>query len=145
MKTLIQGKSGTTPVMSRNAFNTNQGTNEDDSQSDHHPEAGIFGNQTMRKSGQKDRRDTVGSREIRLTWAEHPRCGTLSCWDSFLVTLPSTSSETCAIYSSVIPAADEFCNCLFLGYSCVSLDITANFRLFLSVSIFKKMFNSGQD
>ena len=59
MNPLIQGKSGTTPVMSRNAFSTNQGTNEGDSQSDPHPEAGIFGNQTMRKSGQKDRRDMV--------------------------------------------------------------------------------------
>ena len=59
MNPLIQGKSGTTPVMSRNAFSTNQGTNEDDSQSDPHPEAGIFGNQTMRNSGQIDRRDMV--------------------------------------------------------------------------------------
>ena len=58
MNPLIQGHSGTTPDMSQNAFNTNQGTNEDDSQSDPHPEAGIFGNQTMRKSGQKDRRDS---------------------------------------------------------------------------------------
>ena len=57
MNPLIQGKSGATPVMSRNAFSTNQGTNEDDSQSDPHPEAGIFGNQTMRNSGQKYRRD----------------------------------------------------------------------------------------
>ena len=59
MNPLIQGKSGTTPVMSRNAFSTNQRTNEDDSQSDPHPEAGIFGNQTMRNSGQKDRRDNT--------------------------------------------------------------------------------------
>ena len=59
MNPLIQGKSGTTPVMSRNAFNTNQGTNEDDSQSDPHPEAGIFSNQTMQKFGQKYRRDMV--------------------------------------------------------------------------------------
>ena len=59
MNPLIQGKSGTTPVMSRNAFSTNQGTNEDDSQSVPHPEAGIFSNQTMRNSGQKDRRDMV--------------------------------------------------------------------------------------
>ena len=67
MNPLIQGKSGTTPVLSRNAFSTKQGTNEDDSQSDPHPEAGIFGNQTMRNSGQKDRRDMVtwGSEEIR--------------------------------------------------------------------------------
>ena len=59
MNPLIQGKSGTTPVMSRNAFSTNQGTNEYDSQSDPHPEAGVFGNQTMRISGPKDRRDMV--------------------------------------------------------------------------------------
>ena len=56
MNPLIQGHSGTTPEMSRNAFSKHQGTNEDDSQSDPHPEAGIFGNQTMRNSGQKDRR-----------------------------------------------------------------------------------------
>ena len=59
MNPVIQGHSGTTTEMSRNAFSTNQGTNEDDSQSDPHPEAGFFGNQTMRKSGQKDRHDMV--------------------------------------------------------------------------------------
>ena len=61
MNPLIQGKSGTTPVMSRNAFSTNQGTNEDDSQSDPHPGAGILGNQTMRNSGQKDHRYTMAT------------------------------------------------------------------------------------
>ena len=45
--------------MSGNAFSTNQGTNEDDSQSDPHPEAGLFTNQTMRNSCQKDRHDMV--------------------------------------------------------------------------------------
>ena len=59
MNPLIQGKSGTTPVMSRNVFSTNQGTNEDDSQSAPHREAAVFGNQTMRNSGRKDRRDMV--------------------------------------------------------------------------------------
>ena len=58
MNPLIQGHSGTTPDMSRNACSTNQGTNEDDSQKDPHPEAGIFGNQTMRNSCQEDRRDS---------------------------------------------------------------------------------------
>ena len=51
MNLLLQGHSGTTPEMSRNAFSTNQGTNEDDSQSGPHPEAGIFGNQTLQNSG----------------------------------------------------------------------------------------------
>ena len=59
MNLLIQGQSRTTPEMSRNAFSTNQGTNEDDSESDPHPEAGIFGNETMRNSGQEDQHDMV--------------------------------------------------------------------------------------
>ena len=42
MNPLLQGHSGTTPETSRNALSTSQGTNEDDSQSDPHPEAGIF-------------------------------------------------------------------------------------------------------
>ena len=38
---LYQGYSGTAPETSRNTLRTNQGTNEDDSQSDTHPEAGV--------------------------------------------------------------------------------------------------------
>ena len=48
---LIQGHSGTAPETCRNAFGTNQGANEDDSQSDPHPEAGIVQSQTAHKSG----------------------------------------------------------------------------------------------
>ena len=66
-------------------------------------------------------------------------------WDSFLVALPSISSETCAIYSSAIPGADEFCDWLFLGYSCVSLHRAANFRLNLNVAIFRKRINSSEN
>ena len=36
-----------------------QGTNENDSQSDPHPEAGIFRGQTVQNSGPKDCRDMV--------------------------------------------------------------------------------------
>ena len=54
MNPLIQVHSGTTLEMSLNAFSTNQGTNEDDSQSDPHPEAGIFGKQAMQNSGPED-------------------------------------------------------------------------------------------
>ena len=46
MNPLIQGHSGTTPEMSRNAFSTSQETKEDDSQSDPHPKAVISHNQT---------------------------------------------------------------------------------------------------
>ena len=57
MKPLIQGHSGTAPEMSRNAVSSNQGRNEDDSQSDPHPEAGIFLSQTTHNSGPEDGRD----------------------------------------------------------------------------------------
>ena len=46
---LLQGYSGTTPETSRNMFSTNQGTIEDDSQSNPHPEAGLL------TSGREDR------------------------------------------------------------------------------------------
>ena len=53
MNPLLQGQSGSTPETSGNTFNTNQGTNEDDPQSDPHPEAGSFGSQMIRNSGQE--------------------------------------------------------------------------------------------
>ena len=53
-----------------------------------------------------------------------------SSWDSFLVTLPSISSVTFAVYSSVIPGADDFIDWLFLVDSCFALDRAATFRLF---------------
>ena len=53
MNPLIQGHSGTTPEASRNSFGINQGTNEDNSQSDPHPEAVLL------SSGQEDHHDVV--------------------------------------------------------------------------------------
>ena len=53
MNPLHQGHSGTTPETSRNVFSINQGTNEDDSRGDPHPEAGIL------TSGREDRHDMV--------------------------------------------------------------------------------------
>ena len=62
----------------------------------------------------------------------------LNTWDNFLVTLPSISSETCVIYSSLILGTDVFRDWPFLGCSsCVSLVTAANFRLFLNVAIFE--------
>ena len=58
MNPLIPGHSGTAPETSRNVFSTSQGTNEDDFQSDLHPEAGIFHNRTTQSSGPEDRHDT---------------------------------------------------------------------------------------
>ena len=48
-------------------------------------------------------------------------------------TQPSISSETCMMCSSVNPGKEVFCDWLFLGYSCVSIETTVHFRLFLSV------------
>ena len=69
----------------------------------------------------------------------------LNYWDSFLLTLPWISSEACAMHSSVIPGADEFCDWLFPGYSCVSLATAASFRSFFNIAIFGERFNSGED
>ena len=51
MNPLLTGHSGTTPEPTRNTNVDNQGTNEDDSQSDPHPEAGLFRSQTTQNSG----------------------------------------------------------------------------------------------
>ena len=61
----------------------------------------------------------------------------LKSWDNFSVTLPSISSETCVIYSSLFIGTDVFRDWPFLGCSsCVSLATAANFRLFLNFSFF---------
>ena len=46
MNPLIQGDSGTAPERSRNTYGTNQRTNDDDSQSVPHTEAGVLQSQT---------------------------------------------------------------------------------------------------
>ena len=63
----IQTHSKIVPGTFRNTNVENQGTNEDDSQSDPQPEAGIFRGQTTQNSGPKDCRDMVtgAKREIR--------------------------------------------------------------------------------
>ena len=54
----IRTHSGTVPGTFRNTNVGNQGTNEEDSQSDLHPEAGILRDQTTQNSGPKDCRDS---------------------------------------------------------------------------------------
>ena len=63
----IQTHSKTVLGTFRNTNVENQGTNEDDSQSDPHPEAGIFHGHTTQNLGPKDCRDMVtgATREIR--------------------------------------------------------------------------------
>ena len=59
MNPLLPGHSGTTPEPTRNALCNNQGTNEDDSQKDPHPEAGLFHGQATRNAGPEDGHDMV--------------------------------------------------------------------------------------
>ena len=56
MNPLLAGHSGTTTEPSRNALDNIQGTNEDDSQDDPHPEAGLFHGQTAQNAGQEFRK-----------------------------------------------------------------------------------------
>ena len=54
MNPLLPGQSGTTPKPSRIALKTSHGTNEDDSQNDPRPEAGLFHGQITKNSGPED-------------------------------------------------------------------------------------------
>ena len=65
MNPLTQGHSGTAPETSRNAFGKNQGTNEDDSQSDPHPEGGIFRSQTTQNSDTEQSHDIIPLKTCR--------------------------------------------------------------------------------
>ena len=63
MNPLLQGHSGSTPETSRNVFSINEGTNEDDFQSDPHPEAGLL------TSGREDGTGVQRERERESTQA----------------------------------------------------------------------------
>ena len=54
----IRTHPGTVPGTFRNTNVINQGTNEDDSQSDPHPEAGVFRGETTQNFGPKDCRNS---------------------------------------------------------------------------------------
>ena len=59
MNPLLQGHTAATPEPSRNALSTSQGTNEDDSQNNPHPEASLFHSQITQNSGPEDGHDMV--------------------------------------------------------------------------------------
>ena len=59
----------------------------------------------------------------------------LNSLESFLVNLPSISSETWEMYSWAIPGSSVFCDWLFLVFFVVSLETAANFLLFLNVAM----------
>ena len=62
MNPLLPGYSGATPEPTRSALRNNQGTNEDDSQNDPHPEAGLFHGQSTRNAGPEEERDTCNQK-----------------------------------------------------------------------------------
>ncbi len=59
MNPLLLGRSGTTPEPTRNASHNNQGTKEDGSQNDPHPEAGPSYGQTSRNLSLEEDHDMV--------------------------------------------------------------------------------------
>ena len=59
MNPLLQSHSGATPEASHIPLSTNQRTNEDDSQNDLHPEAGLFHNQITQNSDPEESHDMV--------------------------------------------------------------------------------------
>ena len=58
MNPLVPGHSGTTPEPTRNSSHNNQGTKEDGSQNDPHPEAGPFHGQTIRNVSLEEDHDS---------------------------------------------------------------------------------------
>ena len=57
----LPGHSGTTPEPTRSTTHNNQGTNEDGSQNDPHPEAGLFHGQTTRNVSLEEDHDRRGA------------------------------------------------------------------------------------
>ena len=84
MNPLLPGGSGTTPEPTRNASGINQGTNEDDSQNDPHPEASLFHGQREQNSGTErgyDMETGVTERHDMVTAVQKE-----SLWDYDMVT-----------------------------------------------------------
>ena len=59
MNPLLPGHSAATPEPTRNTTHNNQGTNEDSSQNDPHPEAGLFHGRTTRNVSLEDSHNMV--------------------------------------------------------------------------------------
>ena len=67
MNPLLPGHSRTTPEPTRNALNTIQGTNEDDSQNDPHPEADLTQGHDMVTGAQRERERVCGQNTMTGT------------------------------------------------------------------------------
>ena len=76
MNPLLQGHSGTTPEAARNALSTSQGTNEDDSQNDPLPEAGLFHGQVTQNAGPEDGHDKRANKKSVYSYINVHNTGT---------------------------------------------------------------------
>ena len=75
MNPLLPGHTGTTPEPTRNTSHNNQGTNEDGSQNDPHPEAGPFHGQTTRNVSLEEDNDTMQQMketQKKIAYFQHP-------------------------------------------------------------------------
>ena len=72
MNPLLQGHSGASPEASRDALSTSEGTNEDDSENDPHPEAGLLHSQITQNSCPEKGHDMVtGVQKESVTWVSN--------------------------------------------------------------------------
>ena len=78
MNPLLPGGFGTTPEPTRNASGINQGTNQDDSQNDPHPEAGLFHGQREQNSGTERGYDTTSAEKCGKNGKASAACKTTS-------------------------------------------------------------------
>ena len=98
--------SGTVPETFRNTNVDHKGTNEDDSQSDPHLEAGLFRSQTTQNSGQEVGPYTLvtGSRDCRYLLIELKK---LHLWDPIspvsLIQLTSTDNHGFRLHEKCPP------------------------------------------
>ena len=77
MNPLLPGHSGTAPEPTRNTTRNNQGTNEDGSQTDPHPEASLFDGQREQNSGTGNDYDSYISNNFKAAISEYK--GVLHC------------------------------------------------------------------
>ena len=70
MNPLIQDHSGTAPETFRNALSTSQGTNEDDSQTDPHPQTGFFDKQMTQNSDPEEGHDNFPFCDQATNWLD---------------------------------------------------------------------------
>ena len=118
----IRTHSGAVPGTFRNTNVENQGKNEDDSQSDPHPEAGIFRGQTKQNSGSKECRDSDLLVLTSIAMLEgHHKLWT-HCFNTTLTFFVSTLKTSKLLHFYF------FCNQKYSSASIASVPVPTEFR-----------------